>query len=100
MLAVGVAAYGVAVAMAGRFARGTLILGAGLGLAALVRPHMALLLGLGATFGYALRRSRSGDPLAPVLKMVGVCVLIVLSALFVSRAKTFFHLDDLRHFDD
>jgi hypothetical protein len=90
MLALGVAAFGAARLLSGRTWRGILIVGLGMWMAALVRPHMAALVGVALAAGYLLRRPRQElRQLAPFAKGLSMMVLAVVAAVAVVRAERF-----------
>jgi hypothetical protein len=90
MLALGIAAVGAARALSGRTWRGLLVAATGLWLAAIVRPHVAGLLGLALVAGFMLRRSggvrRHG---APVAKAVGLAAVAMLALVLLIRTDRF-----------
>jgi hypothetical protein len=87
VLTLGIAALGAARVFEGSMGRGLLLTGVGLWLAAIVRPHVAVLMGMGLTFGYLVHRpSERLKELAPVVKVVAVCLLA--AAAFVLLGKT------------
>jgi hypothetical protein len=90
MFALGVAAFGCARMLAERTVRGLLVAGMGLWLTALVRPHVAGLLGLALLAAYVVRRSRTElGLLAPLAKGAAVLVLAVMAAFLVVRTDQF-----------
>jgi hypothetical protein len=94
--ALGIGAYGVARALTGRATRGILLLATSAWLIALVRPHMAVLLTIGAFGALVVRRSpERAKTMGPVLKILGVAVMAGLVALFALRAQEFFKVDEL-----
>lgn len=94
MLALGVGALGAARLLARR-AGGLWLLAAGLGAAALVRPHMALLLAVAATVAAALRSARADRAplLGPAGKLVGVAALAVASVAALAQVEAYFGVD-------
>lgn len=90
MLALGVAAYGAARTLSGKTWRGLLIAGLGMWMAALVRPHIAGLVGVGLAVGYLFRRSRQElHQLAPVAKALSMVVVGIIAVVVVVRAERF-----------
>lgn len=88
--ALGIAALGAARLMVGRFGKGFALVGVGMWLAALVRPHVAGLMGLALAAGYLLRRPRKELGLfGPVAKAVGLAALAVVAFLLVARTDAF-----------
>jgi hypothetical protein len=86
----GIAAFGVALMMARNAGRGLAVTGLGLWLAALVRPHIAGLVGLALIGGYLLYRSRDDSrPLAPIAKLYSLAALIALSVLLIQQTDRF-----------
>jgi hypothetical protein len=90
MLALGVAAFGAARALSGRTWRGLLLAGLGMWMAALVRPHIAGLIGVGLAVAYLFRRPREElRQLAPVAKALSMIVVAVVAVVVVVRAERF-----------
>jgi hypothetical protein len=90
MLALGVATFGAARLLSGRTWRGVLIVGLGMWMAALVRPHMAALVGVALAMGYLLRRPRQElRQLAPIVKGLSMAVIAVVAAVAVVQAERF-----------
>ena len=88
--ALGLAALGAARLLVDRFWRGFAVAGAGMWLAALVRPHVAGLFALALAVGYLVRPSRaSSRAFGPVTKAVGLTAVAVLAFLLVVRADEF-----------
>jgi hypothetical protein len=86
----GLAAYGSARMLADRTVRGLVVAGIGLWLTALVRPHVAGILGLALLAGYVVRRPRIELGLvAPLAKGAAVLVLAVLAGFLVARTDRF-----------
>lgn len=95
MLCIGVAAYGAATLYTRRRG-GFLLLALGLGGAAAVRPHIAVILMVAAFAGYLLRPAGPrATILSPVAKVAGVVVLLAASLVVVQRAATFFEVDSV-----
>jgi len=90
MFSLGIAAYGVARALQKSPLRGLIIAGAGMWLAALVRPHVAGLVGVALVVGFVVRRSRVElRHFAPVVKGLTVCLVVVVAGLLVARTDRF-----------
>jgi hypothetical protein len=87
---IGLAAYGAARFLTGDTFRGLVAGGAGLALAALVRPHVAAMLAIAAVIAYVIRPApEEHRELGPVLK-VGVVGLLAVSCLvLVTRTERF-----------
>jgi hypothetical protein len=90
LFALGLAAYGVARVFSGWTLRGAAITGAGLWLAALVRPHVAGMVGLGLAVAFMVGRTqvRTGWQ-ARTAKLLGLVVVVVLAGFLVSQTFTF-----------
>lgn len=90
MLALGVAAFGAARALSGKTWRGLLVAGLGMWMAALVRPHIAALVGVALAVGYLLRRPRAElRQLAPIAKGLSMVVIAIVAVVVVIRAERF-----------
>lgn len=90
MFALGIAVFGAARALSGRAWRGLLIAGLGMWAAALVRPHIAAIVGVGLAVGYVLRRPREEfRQLAPVVKGLSIVVVAVVAVVVVLQAESF-----------
>jgi hypothetical protein len=90
MLALGVAVFGAARALSGKTWRGFLIAGLGLWMAALVRPHIAGILGVSLAVGYIFRRPRDDlRQLAPIAKTLSMAVVAIVAVVVVVRAERF-----------
>jgi hypothetical protein len=90
MLALGVAAFGAARALSGKTWRGLLVAALGMWMAALVRPHIAALVGVGLAVGYLLRRPREQlRQLAPIAKGLSMAVVAIVAVVVVIRAERF-----------
>ena len=90
MLAIGLTAYGVARALKDDIGRAVVPLVAGAWMVAVVRPHVAAMLGVGAVVAYLLKPSdHRRRELAPLMKG-GVLLLMALGALLlVQRTDAF-----------
>jgi hypothetical protein len=93
MLALGLASYGLARALAGRFG-GYLALLAGLGGMLLVRPHLALIFLPAALLSLILRRGTPGRN-RPLARLVGVVVVLVASLVVVGKVQSYFGIKNL-----
>ena len=91
-LALGLGAYGAARLLSGR-SGGFAVLALSIGGVSLVRPHMAVLLFGGLFVGYLVRPSRPDAALAPLLKLVGTAVMVVVGLLLVVQAERFFGVE-------
>jgi hypothetical protein len=90
LFTLGLAAYGVARILTGRVLRGAVVAGTALWLAALVRPHVAGMVGLGLAVAYMVGRTRSrAGWQAAVMKLLGLAAVIVLAALLLSQTTAF-----------
>jgi hypothetical protein len=75
---------------------GFLIAALGLWATAMVRPHVTLIVFLALAVGYILRPARgSTSTVAPLRKLIGIGVLIIVGALVVSRTQSFFGVENL-----
>jgi hypothetical protein len=90
VLTLGIAALGVARLFTGRALRGLVLLVGGALLAAIVRPHVAGLVAIGAAGGLLfLRPMRSWGGIGPVLKWVGVGAVGALSLVLIVQTQAF-----------
>jgi hypothetical protein len=90
LFTLGVAAYGMARALTGRLWRGLAVASLGLYGAAVVRPHVAGMAGLGFAVAYILGRSpRRQGRRAVALKIVASVILVVLSVQLLSQTTEF-----------
>jgi len=86
----GIAGFGVARLFAGRVLRGLILLVGGALLGAIVRPHVAGLVAIGAAGGLLfLRPERSWGRLGPFLKWVGVGAVGALSLALIVQTQAF-----------
>jgi len=89
-LTVGIASFGAARMLTGRTWRGLTITAGGLWMAAVVRPHIAGMMGLALGAGYLFRRSRSElGAFGPVAKVFGLAAVGVLALVLVARTDAF-----------
>jgi hypothetical protein len=93
VFALGLATYGLARALTGRFG-GYLAMVAGIGAMLLVRPHLALIFLPAAIIAFLLRRSTPGRR-RPVGRLIGIAVLILSSLLVVAKAQSYFGITNL-----
>jgi hypothetical protein len=95
MLCIGVSAYGTA-RLFTRSRHGFAILGLGLLGAAMVRPHMAVILLVASFAGYLFRPAGPrATMLSPVAKLFGVVLLLGITLVVVHRAAAFFQVGQL-----
>ncbi len=95
LLTLGIVAYGTArIFTYQRF--GFPIVALGLWATAMVRPHVTLIVFLALAVGYILRPTRgSTSTVAPMRKIIGIGVLLLVGALVVGRTQSFFGVDNL-----
>lgn len=93
MLALGLASYGLARALVGRFGGYTALL-AGLGGMLLVRPHLALIFLPAALLSIILRRRVPGGR-RPFTRVIGVLVIVVISLVAVGKVQSYFGIKNL-----
>lgn len=90
MFTLGVAAYGAAKVLTGKTWSGGAVAGVGLFLAAMVRPHVAALMGIAIAGAFLFRRPKEHlRQLAPIAKAVGLVMVAVLALVLVQRATKF-----------
>jgi len=90
MFALGLAAFGAGRALSGSTFSGFAIAAAGLWLAAIVRPHVAGMMGLALAAAVVIQRSRSElRQLAPIVKSLSLVAVVALSVVLLSRTDTF-----------
>lgn len=86
----GIAAIGVARLLTGRVIRGLVLLVGGALLGAIVRPHVAGLVAIGAVGGLLfLRPARSWGRIGPLFKWVGVSAAGALSLVLIVQTQAF-----------
>jgi hypothetical protein len=84
MFGIGIAAFGAAKLLTGRFVTGIVIAGTGLGLAALVRAPIAVMFGLALVVAAVLRRRERGVRTSgPVAKAAALVVYAVIGVVLV-----------------
>jgi hypothetical protein len=91
MLTVGAAAYGIALVLRAR-PRGVLWVAVGLGGTALCRPHMTLMLFVGLTAGFLLRRPVRRLPTNILVKGLGIVVLVGVGSVVIGGVSQRFNL--------
>jgi hypothetical protein len=91
-LGLGVTAYGVAKLFA-HSSRGLPALLLGVGMTTIARPHLTLIVVVAIGFGYLVRPHPGRTMLAPLGKLIGIAVLIVVIALSAGQAQKFFQAD-------
>jgi hypothetical protein len=90
MFALGIAAYGAARILSGATLRGLAGVGLGLWLAALVRPHVAGMIGLALGAAYLIRRPNERlRQLGPIVKVFFLAALAVIALLLLARTEKF-----------
>ena len=90
MLTLGIAALGAARFLTGKPLRGLVIAGSGLWLAAIVRPHIAGILGIALATAVVVRApSRKRGHLAPVARGITLMTVGLLAFLLVGRTEAF-----------
>ena len=90
LFALGLTAFGAARALTGRTLRGLSITAVGLWLAALVRPHVAGMVGLGLAAAFMVGRTQRRRQTAGMFtKAVAVAALIGLAAILLSQTAAF-----------
>lgn len=97
MFALGLAAFGAARLLTGRFWRGLVVAGIGMWLAAVVRPHVAGLMAVALAAGYLVRPSRSEHgAFRPVTKAVGLAAVTIVAFVLVLRTDDFLERSAIR----
>jgi hypothetical protein len=92
VLSLGIATYGVARGFSGRAARGLLLIGLGIWFMALIRPHVAAMVGISAGVAYLIKRLPSHlREVRPVVKALGVVVFSFVAVVSVVGAQRFLH---------
>src|SRR5262245_13035083 len=90
VVALGLASFGVARLISGTTVSGIVWAISGMWLAALVRPHIAGMVCLGLVAAFILRRPKEKlRQLAPVAKVLGLAVFVVVSVVLVMRADEY-----------
>ena len=93
-LGLGMGALGAARILA-RARGGFLLLGLGLGLTALIRPHLGLMLFAALAVAYLVSKSKIPSPLNPVVKVLGALVLVVGGLVLAKLTAHFFGVQSL-----
>jgi hypothetical protein len=93
IFALGLASYGLARALAGRFGGYTALV-AGLACMLLVRPHLALIFLPAALLSLVLRRRVPGGR-HPLTRVIGVLVIVVISLVAVGKVQSYFGIKNL-----
>ncbi len=92
---IGAISYGLARLMTGRLLSGLLVaLVCSYGVM-LLRPHVALTVASGALVALAFGRSKGSAARGNLLRIVGFCLLALVSMVLVSRAQSFFGVKSL-----
>ena len=94
MLTIGLSAYGAARILAKRRG-GYPLLGLGLWGAAMVRPHVALIVIAALVIGYAARRAPRVSLTNPMVKVAGLAVMIVATVVILGQVETKFNVDSV-----
>ena len=90
LFTLGVAAYGAARIFSGQVLRGAVVATAGLWLAAVVRPHVAGMAGLGLAVAYIFGRTRARPGWqARVMKLLGLAAVVVLAVVLLGQTTAF-----------
>jgi hypothetical protein len=90
MFALGIAALGAARILSGTTLRGFAIAGTGLWLTAMVRPHVAGLMGLALVGAYVFKPPKQQlRELGPVAKMLSLAVLVAVAGILVLKTDQF-----------
>ena len=96
MFGLGIAAFGAAKLLRGRFLPGVAVSALGLGIAALVRAPIAVVLGLAIVVGGILRRApRSQRQLAPVAKLATIGLLSIGAVLLFGVMRSYLARSDV-----
>ncbi|MGQ0668515.1 MAG: hypothetical protein ACT4PO_02390 [Actinomycetota bacterium] len=96
VFAMGIAAFGIARILTDSPIRGVLLTALGLGLGAMVRPHIPGMMAIALMFGYVFRRSRSRHrELAMAAKVVTLAILGLGAAFLVTETKDFLNAESV-----
>jgi hypothetical protein len=88
LFALGLTAYGTARLLTGRTWRGLVLLGVGLWLATLVRPHVGGMAMMGVVAAYLLSRPpRRLGAVGPVVKLLALALLVVAAVMLLGRIQ-------------
>jgi hypothetical protein len=90
LFTLGLAAYGTARILTGRVLRGAVVACTALWLAALVRPHVAGMAGLGLAVAFIFGRTQTRRGWqAPVMKLFGLAAVLVLAVVLIGQTTAF-----------
>lgn len=89
MFALGMASFGAARLFTGRMARGIVVMAVGLWLAALIRPHIAVLFAMAAVGAFVLQRRPEARPGAKLGRAVVLAGLVAGSVFMAAQAEDF-----------
>ena len=91
MFGLGIGAFGAAKLLRGRILPGAVVSAIGIGLAALVRAPIAVLLGLGTVVGGVIRRpSRRLGQLAPMARLASTVLLVIATVVLLGTMRSYF----------
>lgn len=68
----------------------------GIGLAAIVRPHVALMLFLGVSVAYGIRRPTRRTVFGPLPKVIGLATLVLVGSFLLNRVEDQLGVDELQ----
>jgi len=94
MLGLGISAVGVASVLRGR-GGGALWLVIGLVVLGMVRPHVGLVVFAGLVFAVLVRKAPAKTYLAPIIRIVGLCFLLVVGVVLAGRTASFLGVESL-----
>ncbi len=94
MLGLGISAVGVASLLRGR-GGGLPWLVVGLVALGMVRPHVALVVFAGLVFALLVRKAPPRTYLAPLMRIVGLCFLLVVGVVLAGRTASFLGVESL-----
>lgn len=89
MFTLGITALGAAHFFSGKTWKGLALAALGLWWAALPRPHIAALAGVGIGAGTLVRRVKKGTGFGPLIKLGWIAVVAVAAVFFISQASSF-----------
>ena len=94
LLWLGIASYGVALALKGKAVRGSPLVALGMGMAGIVRVPVAAMVGLGLAAAFiVLRPSKKLGPIGPLVKIATVALMVPLVMFTVGWAGDFLNAD-------
>jgi len=94
LLWLGVASYGVALALNGKAVRGSPVVALGMGMAGIVRVPVAAMVGVGLAAAFVvLRPSKKLGPIGPIVKVATVALMVPLVMFTVGWAGDFLNAD-------